>query len=954
MLTQVQPDGTETHFEYSAIGELTKVTDTQGHQTLSEYDLLGRRTKLVHPDAGTTILVYDKAGNLIKRQTSQIRGEMPDGYITYHYDYNRLQEIKYPKYPENNVRYHYGAQSEQASRRGRLWLVEDASGGTEYFYGDMGEVTKEIRSLRIKPVEVQTYVTQYEYDSWNRIQKLVYPDGERLDFGYNIAGNLTSLKGYKAPEGTAPREEHTYTYLKQQGYDEFEQKVYRLYGNDTETRYHYDPVMRRLEQLKAESLTPAGGGGSFLIQNNHYAYDLVGNILKVDNQLPIIRNALGGASSYEYQYDNLNRLTLAKGNYTGELTSASYELKMSYNNLNSITKKELNHLSGGVQKGYTLDYSYNNPFHPHAPSEIMEMGKPKARTYQYDGNGNPLYYEESKSFRSMVWDEENRLRGINDNGKLHLYTYDHTGERALKSSGESSTVVTNGLTSAVITHMDDYTAYVNPYFVVQKGRFTKHYFEGSSRIVSKLGEGTFHHPNRGIMAGGIDYIRQSAQMQEVRDRYIQGSLTPPGPPTQHGIYASPEWTGQPYPSLGWQNIRQDQEPPEGWPRPPKFNEPGDVPGPPVQYGDPITPQTVKAGYGFIDNGIIEKNLYFYHPDHLGSSSYITDREGRITQHTEYIAFGEVLFEEHSVSPSMPYLFNGKELDQETNLTYFGARYLDMKTSLWLNTDPLSGYNPIQETEHYIDGQHNSGVFNPMNLNTYGYTYQNPVIYIDPNGKQSKFWTRFWGGAQMLGGAVEVVGSGVGEYFSGGTATPLMVPLFLNGVDNFQAGARQLWTGETTNTLLHTGTKAGAEALGASEQNAERIATAVDISTIFLGGGSLFKTVKALEAPSNASRVAEIAKANNIYSTQKSVVKTIIDKYYKAMKNGTYKSKGGAGFIHNGKIILTDGNHRMNAALKYADETGNSKYVEDIINKGNFRKANPSNYGYKTYQLPTSN
>ena len=126
------------------------------------------------------------------------------------------------------------------------------------------------------------------------------------------------------------------------------------------------------------------------------------------------------------------------------------------------------------------------------------------------------------------------------------------------------------------------------------------------------------------------------------------------------------------------------------------NEPGDVPGPPVQYGDPITPQTVKAGYGFIDNGIIEKNLYFYHPDHLGSSSYITDREGRITQHTEYIAFGEVLFEEHSTSKTMPYLFNGKELDQEINLTYFGARYLDMKTSLWLNTDPLAEKNDKEQ------------------------------------------------------------------------------------------------------------------------------------------------------------------------------------------------------------------------------------------------------------------
>ena len=219
------------------------------------------------------------------------------------------------------------------------------------------------------------------------------------------------------------------------------------------------------------------------------------------------------------------------------------------------------------------------------------------------------------------------------------------------------------------------------------------------------------------MAGGIDYIRQSAQMQEARDNYIRGLKVPPGPPTQHGIYASPEWTGQPYPSLGWQNIRQDQEPPEGWPRPPKFNEPGDVPGPPVQYGDPITPQTVKAGYGFVPNGIREKNLYYYHPDHLGSSSYITDREGRITQHTEYIAFGEVLFEEHSTSKTMPYLFNGKELDSETGLYYYGARYYDPKTSIFLNVDPLA----------------------EKTMTPYAYTNNNPINLIDPTGMKSEDW-----------------------------------------------------------------------------------------------------------------------------------------------------------------------------------------------------------------------
>ena len=110
-------------------------------------------------------------------------------------------------------------------------------------------------------------------------------------------------------------------------------------------------------------------------------------------------------------------------------------------------------------------------------------------------------------------------------------------------------------------------------------------------------------------------------------------------------------------------------------------------------------------------------MYFYHPDHLGSSSYITDREGRITQHTEYIAFGEVLFEEHSTSKTMPYLFNGKELDSETGLYYYGARYYDPKTSIFLSVDPLA----------------------EKTMTPYAYTNNNLINLIDPTGMKSEDW-----------------------------------------------------------------------------------------------------------------------------------------------------------------------------------------------------------------------
>src|SRR6266446_4222244 len=68
----------------------------------------------------------------------------------------------------------------------------------------------------------------------------------------------------------------------------------------------------------------------------------------------------------------------------------------------------------------------------------------------------------------------------------------------------------------------------------------------------------------------------------------------------------------------------------------------------------------------------EKDIFFYHPDHIGSTNYVTDLNGKLFEHIEYFPFGESWVEENTNQQRTPYLFSAKELDEETGLYYFGA------------------------------------------------------------------------------------------------------------------------------------------------------------------------------------------------------------------------------------------------------------------------------------------
>jgi YD repeat-containing protein len=150
------------------------------------------------PDNGLTTFTYDPAGNLTEKITANIRKNIPNGgAIKYTYDFERVMQIDYPKNIQNKVQYSYGVPGEGNGRAGRLTLVQDGSGGQEFFYSPLGQVTKTIRTLMIGDADIRTYIAESAYDTWNRITSMTYPDGETITYTYDAAGNLQTLKGIK-------------------------------------------------------------------------------------------------------------------------------------------------------------------------------------------------------------------------------------------------------------------------------------------------------------------------------------------------------------------------------------------------------------------------------------------------------------------------------------------------------------------------------------------------------------------------------------------------------------------------------------------------------------------------------------------------------------------------------------------------------------------------------------
>lgn len=231
--------------------------------------------------------------------------------------------------------------------------------------------------------------------------------------------------------------------------------------------------------------------------------------------------------------------------------------------------------------------------------------------------------------RYLHWTEDNRLHTVADERHYSYYAYDYSGERTLKMTSDASEVDQNALEQHIFSSLGSVTLYPSPYIVVSDHSYTKHYYAGTERVAARIGTGGLSHDTPCISqddgvtrrtdslflhnwelidqyeykkAENLDIVRIDGTVLEDADRFNRDKIP---------VHLHSEVKVEP-----WKLQRVIEV----------YSEPVFPPvNPPVPPPDPGEPSE-------------EPEVFFYHSDHLGSASWITDGGGNPVQHLQYLPY----------------------------------------------------------------------------------------------------------------------------------------------------------------------------------------------------------------------------------------------------------------------------------------------------------------------------
>ena len=331
-------------------------------------------------------------------------------------------------------------------------------------------------------------------------------------------------------------------------------------------------------------------------------------------------------------------------------------------------------------------YRYDGGYISHQPKIISSVSDDEDVTlmgWNTNGQMTSMVQPNQDRFRKHMWDEAGQLPVAIGNEYCGYYGYNANGERAYKLTG---TVLADQYDAGDVnieTYFDDIVLYVNPYMVVTPRGYTKHYYNGSQRIAARLGDywAASVADESGMVAYAREVLEQTMNSSDIEEEHFEEKYV--------RSIDGEEFYLEPF--TLYTHYRT------------------------CSYSEDMLYEALNGGARLADHiGGIDQGIFYYHPDHLGSSSWITDDQGEAVQYLHYMPFGELWENQQPSEYDERFKFTGKERDTETGYDYFGARYYASTLPMWLSVDPLSDDYP--------------------NITPYAYCNWNPVKYVDPTGE----------------------------------------------------------------------------------------------------------------------------------------------------------------------------------------------------------------------------
>lgn len=780
-----------TRYEYDLNHQVTRITDAQNNVKVMKYDGLKRKIYMNDPDSGEMTYLYDDASNLIETTDAKgqritytydglnrILSEDYHDEASPEFRYNRSPDVAYfYDQPAGPIDLGDGARATARHTKGLLASVVDASGEEHNSYDARGRLEWTVKRLRepgaASPEAWASYATRYEYDAMDRVTRMIYPDNDQVAYRYNARNLIQSIGGGPGREIISAVQ-----------YQPSAQISRIDYGNGVRTRYYYDPRLRMTNLLTVSQNI----SGSPKLIDLAYAFDGISNIKSIeDRRHPSwVSQEDGRRNSQQFTYDDLYRLTHARYHLPGATASQGGSIHYRYDRLGNMLAQtsDIQHLAedrtltdpGALRYGGTggttnrLGRPANSPPGPHALTSIQHS-QFEDRTFLYDANGNMVRMDGL----ACTWDFKDRLVKVEDDSTRAEYIYDYTGRRVLKRvTWKSGPAESN--TTAVI--------YIGAHFEVRENEQPiKYVFNGSTRVARVTGSlSDRSRIQRFTLHSGWNLLSLAITVSNALERINRSDLA------NSGIIRTDHINRWDAAAQTWAPLRPEDHLPSGtavW----IYALTNAILSLHGGYADPVESPIEPGGMFFaqtgleawpmdtwreaelwhfdasiqrwrsrlpalagVDDGFPEflppgqvlfikaetvqeperldetLQIRYYHQDHLGSSSVLTDAAGELVEETAYYPFGVSRHEYQPRHLKEAYRFNQKELDQESGLYCYEARYLAGSLSRFISVDPKFS-NPDR-----LSGDELNDFFaNPQKLNGYSYVLNNPLKYADPTG-----------------------------------------------------------------------------------------------------------------------------------------------------------------------------------------------------------------------------